>query len=562
MCHVPQSHETPLFGIEPDSVDAERGLPFQDKSVGSASEMVSNAFRQCLSWIKRMYDFYTAPVVKFWFHTMFYLCFLMLFSYVILVKMEESPSVLEWLVIAYIISTGVEKTREVLMSEPRKLRQKLKVWFSEYWNISDFVAILLFLFGLVMRWLGDPYHTAGRIAYCLDIIFWFVRVLDLLAVNQHAGPYLTMITKMTSNMSFIVVMMVIVLLSFGVSRKAILDPDQEPSWSLARDIVFQPYWMIFGEVYAQEHDSCAEDDSCPPAYFLSPLLQAVYMFFQYIIMVNILIAFFNNIYFDMASISNKLWKYNRYRYIRTYQERPWLPPPLILLSHMALAVRKIYRRFCGDAEGEEKQLYLGFEDKKKLYEFEEKCKVNFIQDSLSELDGQLGQLQDLSALAVDTLTLLSASDSLHQEEARLAQCHRISAANHHVLPHSWALPHRGGGDLSFLSKPIETLKYFNDGFPYICVAVCRVDLPQKVFLNLQNIEFAVLVCLWSMLRSTFYYFISNFLLFAEVKSSSFQSSDNMYPHFSGIDLMKKINVIQPDIHAFVYLFYFVAVHPF
>ncbi|XP_015242883.1 PREDICTED: transient receptor potential cation channel subfamily M member 6-like isoform X3 [Cyprinodon variegatus] len=502
MCHVPQSHETPLFGIEPvkslpvpkgsdqmDSVDAERGLPFQDKSVGSASEMVSNAFRQCLSWIKRMYDFYTAPVVKFWFHTMFYLCFLMLFSYVILVKMEESPSVLEWLVIAYIISTGVEKTREVLMSEPRKLRQKLKVWFSEYWNISDFVAILLFLFGLVMRWLGDPYHTAGRIAYCLDIIFWFVRVLDLLAVNQHAGPYLTMITKMTSNMSFIVVMMVIVLLSFGVSRKAILDPDQEPSWSLARDIVFQPYWMIFGEVYAQEHDSCAEDDSCPPAYFLSPLLQAVYMFFQYIIMVNILIAFFNNIYFDMASISNKLWKYNRYRYIRTYQERPWLPPPLILLSHMALAVRKIYRRFCGDAEGEEKRsglkLYLGFEDKKKLYEFEEKCvevyfheknkdlhstqmsrigataerademcgmvgevseKVNFIQDSLSELDGQLGQLQDLSALAVDTLTLLSASDSLHQEEARLAQCHRISAANHHVLPHSWALPHRGGGE--------------------------------------------------------------------------------------------------------------------
>uniref|UniRef100_A0A3Q2CCJ8 Uncharacterized protein n=1 Tax=Cyprinodon variegatus TaxID=28743 RepID=A0A3Q2CCJ8_CYPVA len=502
MCHVPQSHETPLFGIEPvkslpDSVDAERGLPFQDKSVGSASEMVSNAFRQCLSWIKRMYDFYTAPVVKFWFHTMFYLCFLMLFSYVILVKMEESPSVLEWLVIAYIISTGVEKTREVLMSEPRKLRQKLKVWFSEYWNISDFVAILLFLFGLVMRWLGDPYHTAGRIAYCLDIIFWFVRVLDLLAVNQHAGPYLTMITKMTSNMSFIVVMMVIVLLSFGVSRKAILDPDQEPSWSLARDIVFQPYWMIFGEVYAQEHDCrwiirkqllCKKKQTKKTNKKPLVPIWAVYMFFQYIIMVNILIAFFNNIYFDMASISNKLWKYNRYRYIRTYQERPWLPPPLILLSHMALAVRKIYRRFCGDAEGEEKRsglkLYLGFEDKKKLYEFEEKCVEVYFHEKNKDLhstqmsrigataerfvgfwgaclnkknmkpfssitvklDGQLGQLQDLSALAVDTLTLLSASDSLHQEEARLAQCHRISAANHHVLPHSWALPHRGGGE--------------------------------------------------------------------------------------------------------------------
>lgn len=68
-------------------------------------------------------------------------------------------------------------------------------------------------------------------------------------------------------------------------------------------------------------------------------------------------------------------------------------------------------------------------------------KVSFIQDSLSELDCQLGQLQDLSALAVDTLTLLSASDSLYQEEARLAQCRPVTASRH-ILPHSWTLPHR------------------------------------------------------------------------------------------------------------------------
>lgn len=82
------------------------------------------------------------------------------------------------------------------MSEPRKLSQKLKIWFSEYWNISDVIAILLFLAGLTLRWYANPYRTAGRISYCLDIIFWFVRVLDLLAVNQQAGPYLTMIIKM------------------------------------------------------------------------------------------------------------------------------------------------------------------------------------------------------------------------------------------------------------------------------------------------------------------------------------------------------------------------------
>lgn len=71
-------------------------------------------------------------------------------------------------------------------------------------------------------------------------------------------------------------------------------------------------------------------------------------------------------------------------------------------------------------------------------------KVDFIQDSLSELDSQLGQLQDLSALAVDTLTLLSATDSIYQEEARLAHC-TPAALSRHALPHSWTLPHRGDG---------------------------------------------------------------------------------------------------------------------
>ncbi|XP_069380165.1 transient receptor potential cation channel subfamily M member 6 isoform X3 [Paralichthys olivaceus] len=541
MCHVPQSHEARLFGLDTvksvpahegtdhmGSRDSERGLSFHDKCLGPVSETLSSVTMNCVSWITRLYEFYTAPVVKFWFHTVFYLAFLMLFSFVVLVKMEDEPSIQEWLVIVYILSTAVEIIREVLMSEPRKLSHKLKIWFSEYWNKSDFIAILLFLAGLSLRLHAGPYLTAGRITYCLDIIFWFIRVTDLLAVNQHAGPYLTMITKMTSNMFYIVVMMAVVLLSFGVSRKAILSPDEEPSWSLARDIVFQPYWMIYGEVYATEIDPCDDGNPCPPASFLAAFLQAVYMFFQYIIMVNVLIAFFNNIYFDMASTSNKLWKYNRYRYITTYQERPWLPPPLIILSHMTLGLMAIYKRFCGDAEREERgsglKLCLGPDDRKKLHEFEEKCvqsyfhekseglhssqsnqirataeraaemcvimgevseKVNFIQDSFSELDSQLGQLQDLSALAMDTLTLLSASDSLHQEEARLAQCGSITASRH-ILPHSWTLLHRSGADYDVLnmrqmmaksckSTPPSLLKGFNLGESRWTSQECHVE---------------------------------------------------------------------------------------
>uniref|UniRef100_A0A7N6BJY9 non-specific serine/threonine protein kinase n=1 Tax=Anabas testudineus TaxID=64144 RepID=A0A7N6BJY9_ANATE len=587
MCHVPQSHETMLFGRDsvksvPGSQDAERGLPIHDKSPVSCL---------CLSWITRLYEFYGAPVVKFCFHTMSYLAFLMLFSYVVLVKMEDQPSVQEWLVILYILSTAMEKTREVLMSEPRNLSQKLKVWFSEYWNVSDFIAILLFLAALALRWNADPYRTAGRISYCLDIIFWFIRLMDLLAVNKHAGPYLTMITKMTRNMFFIVVMMAIVLLSFGVSRKAILSPDEEPSWRLARDVVFQPYWMIFGEVYAGEIDACEGGAPCPPAAFVTPFLQAVYMFFQYIIMVNVLIAFFNNIYFHMAATSNKLWKYNRYRYIMTYQEKPWLPPPFILFSHVTLALR----------------LYLGHEDHKKLHEFEEKCveayfheksedlhssqinrigataeraeemcmmlgeiseKVNFVQDSLSELDGQLGQLQDLSALAVDTLTLLCASDSLHQEEARLASC-QPSTASRRILPHSWTLPHRSGTDCDVLnirrlqaksckSTPPSLLKGHTHtlvtNFPLRSFFISLFLMENTIKIMQSHLSDACWRRRWRLRGESACWSASTSLnQLCKELCPSFQSTEDLYPHYSGIKIYAENESNQSPINVFMAL---------
>uniref|UniRef100_A0A670JB81 non-specific serine/threonine protein kinase n=1 Tax=Podarcis muralis TaxID=64176 RepID=A0A670JB81_PODMU len=486
MSHVPQSQEFHQFtwyygdpnasSVKDNShYDLEKGVEKQEEN----QNFPGNNEQGSLPATRKVYEFYNAPIVKFWFHTMAYLAFLMLFTYTVLVEMEPTPSVPEWLVIIYIFTTSIEKVREVFISEPGKFSQKVKVWIYEYWNFTDSIAIILFMTGFGLRWADPPLHTAGRLIYCLDIIFWYTRLLDFFAVNQRAGPYLTMIGKMTANMFYIVIMMAIVLLSFGVSRKAILSPHEQPSWSLARDIVFQPYWMMFGEVYAGEIDACEADPNCPPGSFLTPFLQAVYLFVQYIIMVNLLIAFFNNVYFDMKSISNKLWKYNRYRYIMMYHEKPWLPPPFIILSHIGILINCLcHRRLPNELDQEEGhvelKLYLSDEELKKLHDFEEQCvekylhekngslhssdserirvtterveemfsqlkevheKVFYVKDALLALDSQLGHLQDLSALTVDTLKVISAVDTLQVEEALLA--HK-KHQTYRKLPHSWS----------------------------------------------------------------------------------------------------------------------------
>nr|XP_033782640.1 transient receptor potential cation channel subfamily M member 6 isoform X3 [Geotrypetes seraphini] len=488
MSHVPQLqdfHQFTRLYVDPsptctreepsEDYDAEKGYEKTDES----QKYAGSSAQQSLPLSRKVYEFYNAPIVKFWFHTMGYLAFLMLFTYTVLVKMESRPSAQEWYVIIYIFTTAVEKVREVFMSEPGKFSHKVKVWINEYWNITDSIAIVLFVIGFGLRWGDKAIQTVGRLIYCLDIIFWYVRLLDLFAVNQHAGPYLTMIGKMTANMLHIVVMMAIILFSFGVARKAILSPEEPPSWTLARDIVFQPYWMMFGEVYAGEIDACEENPNCPPGSFLTPFLQAVYLFIQYIIMVNLLIAFFNNVYMDLKSISHKLWQFNRYRYIMTYHEKPWLPPPFILLSHIGLLIRGLcFHRPRNELDQEEGdvglKLYLSDDDLKKLHDFEEQCvekyfhekneslhssdserirmtaerveemcmhlkevneKVFYIKDSLLSVDSQLGHLQDLSALTVDTLKVISAVDSLHVEEALLSNEKQRSLRK---LPHSWS----------------------------------------------------------------------------------------------------------------------------
>lgn len=85
---------------------------------------------------------------------------------------------------------------QILMSEPGKLKQKISVWLEDYWNITDLVAISVFVLGLMLRLQNEPSMGYGRVIYCVDIIFWYIRVLDIFGVNKYLGPYVMMIGKM------------------------------------------------------------------------------------------------------------------------------------------------------------------------------------------------------------------------------------------------------------------------------------------------------------------------------------------------------------------------------
>uniref|UniRef100_A0A8C2HM91 TRPM tetramerisation domain-containing protein n=1 Tax=Cyprinus carpio TaxID=7962 RepID=A0A8C2HM91_CYPCA len=68
---------------------------------------------------------------------------------------------------------------------------------------------------------------------------------------------------------------------------------------------------------------------------------ACYLLVANILLVNLLIAVFNNTFFEVKSISNQVWKFQRYQLIMTFHDRPVLPPPMIIFSHLYILFRKL-----------------------------------------------------------------------------------------------------------------------------------------------------------------------------------------------------------------------------
>lgn len=296
---------------------------------------------------------------------------------------------------------------KILMSEPGKLLQKVKVWLQEYWNVTDLIAILLFSVGMILRLQDQPFRSDGRVIYCVNIIYWYIRLLDIFGVNKYLGPYVMMIGKMMIDMMYFVIIMLVVLMSFGVARQAILFPNEEPSWKLAKNIFYMPYWMIYGEVFADQIDPpCGQNETredgkiiqlppCKTGAWIVPAIMACYLLVANILLVNLLIAVFNNTFFEVKSISNQVWKFQRYQLIMTFHERPVLPPPLIIFSHMTMIFQHLccrWRKHESDPDERDYglKLFITDDELKKVHDFEEQC----IEEYFREKDDRFNSSND------------------------------------------------------------------------------------------------------------------------------------------------------------------------
>lgn len=339
---------------------------------------------------KKLYEFYAAPITKYYCHSLAFAVFLFMYSYICLVKTPKTPSFPELYVVAVQICFGCEKLRTLLITEPAELSLNLLVWVGDTkWNVFDSLAIVAFLISFALRFEPGmiPYVHAS---YSTIICYWYIRSLRLIGVNKYFGPYVMMIGKMIENMIYFIVLLLVVLMAFGVSRQSILYPNEEPHFRLIRHVFYQPYFMLYGEVFAPDIDPECNPDCedygecgttldgtllvpCNTGRWITPIIMTIYLLVANILLINLLIASFNTIYNKVSAISLQLFNFQRFAIVMEYEEKPILPAPFIIISHVHILCKYIYRQIKGTTTKFESglKLFLSKFDMERLYDFEE-----------------------------------------------------------------------------------------------------------------------------------------------------------------------------------------------
>ncbi|RDD39507.1 Transient receptor potential cation channel subfamily M member 2 [Trichoplax sp. H2] len=303
---------------------------------------------------KRIPAFYKSPRTKFTINSISFFSFIILYAYMILSDFRSPyPGAAEYILIVWTFSLFVEELRQLIRSEAETFSKKLASYLSDLWNIADVVALAFVITAIVLRFFEQTRET-GRIIYCLGFIIYCLRVLQIYSVSIHFGPLLVMIKKMLSDLVFFVVILGVFLVAYGVSSHAILHPNYPFNATIIQKIFYIPYFNIYGELFLAE----IQGQNCPPGQnyttdptncvannWLVPVLFSLYLLITNILLINLLIAMFNNTFSLVQERSDLVWKFQRYDLIREYLERPALPPPFILISHLNLVIKSL-RKNC------------------------------------------------------------------------------------------------------------------------------------------------------------------------------------------------------------------------
>ncbi|XP_071180089.1 transient receptor potential cation channel subfamily M member 8-like isoform X2 [Mytilus edulis] len=337
--------------------------------------------------------FLTSPIAKFTYHSLMYLVFLVLFTYFVLVEFRTAyVTPIEVVCIIWIFTFIIDNVYTCLAFPSPTLKGTIRDWFGLL-KFLDIGNCVLAVIAFVMHFEGSKAMEAKSI-FCINAVVFYIRVLEVYTVNSRLGPKMVMIKKMMLELVMFILVLSIFLVSYGVASQGLMHLQRQSDWRILRDVIYFPYWQFYGELFLEEID---DDESCraqlnitdgvPDVSFcrtyhwLVPVFLAAYLMIGNVLLLNLLIAIFSNVFQEVEVNSNRIWKYQMYMLVMEFDTKASLVPPLSIFIHIYLVVKWVFRHTCckkakGRQYGSRHLEYLQLFEKEQLSNYLRKKKAD------------------------------------------------------------------------------------------------------------------------------------------------------------------------------------------
>ncbi|KAM7535011.1 hypothetical protein Aperf_G00000104116 [Anoplocephala perfoliata] len=362
-----KDHSTALISLKP-----------QNNSKGPTALTIYDRLSRQYGWQKSpRWNFvkaiYASPEVKFFFHSIFHVIFLVTFTVVLVNALHYKISVTECCAIAYVIGYGVEEIRQMIIES---LRGQFSNYLKDSWNALELIAIGFTLVGFwarvgkINQWAPPPqeaYNSSfyfARVCYLFGLHFFCLRTLFITSISPIIGPRLKMMADMLrKDLVPLIIVFAIFLYSYGVSFQGLMYPNSYNVRKLPNDtlvyekmkfttavekLISRAFYSMFEVSIALEEAECTKDETCGNQAGNKLVILFVLIAYTVIvnlILINLLIALFSSTVSRIGMQSTAHWLADRYMMVKEYQDKSMFPPPLNLLSiFMELCFCSV--RFC------------------------------------------------------------------------------------------------------------------------------------------------------------------------------------------------------------------------
>ncbi|XP_070565949.1 transient receptor potential cation channel subfamily M member 2-like [Ptychodera flava] len=313
----------------------------------------------CYNFPAKWTAYYTAPITKFMYNSIFFIFHLLAFSYFLMTDFHHGSnwytiSIWEKLVTIWVFGMTVEELRQMItVLKGNDVFDCLAHAWEHYmsdWNSIDWTMLLLFHAGFIVRLtIDEERFYIARVLYTLSLIIMFFRFLRFAIIWQYLGPKIEMIRLMTvRDLPPFLMIFVVYFISFGIAYRVLLFPNDVFSLNAVLAVFSVPFWQTFGYMQlemTEDTPGCTTNISladldpdierCPETQgypLLVPILIGIFLIMSNILLLNIVIAVFNQTYGSVEEESAKIHRSNHYSLVEEYIARPILPSPLNMLE--------------------------------------------------------------------------------------------------------------------------------------------------------------------------------------------------------------------------------------